>query len=171
MLTSRVMYYTRVSLHKPTISDTPWLPVAKTFPKTSPLTETNWTRERKDKVCTINSPMCTVRPTTLLLCLVDLNMGDEKCVYIKAFHLQPEICHPTTLSDEGPTNNHAHTNILLDAYFILHCRVSSIIYTIQWHHAMDNWVPQHCSLHSSTSQARMWLISLAIVPVHWSGVT
>jgi hypothetical protein len=131
------MYYTRVSLHKPTISDTPWLPVAKTFPKTSPLTETNWTRERKDKVCTINSPMCTVRPTTLLLCLVDLNMGDEKCVYIKAFHLQPEICHPTTLSDEGPTNNHAHTNILLDAYFILHCRVSSIIYTIQWHHAMD----------------------------------
>jgi hypothetical protein len=70
-----------------------------------------------------------------------------------------------------PQTNHAHKNILLDACFVLHCRVTSIIYTIQWHHAMDNWVPQHCSLHSSTSQARMWLISLAIVPVHWSGVT
>jgi hypothetical protein len=58
--------------------------------------------------------------------------------------------------------------LMLASYYTAECQA---LYTIQWHHAMDNWVPQHCSLHSSTSQARMWLISLAIVPVHWSGVT
>jgi hypothetical protein len=32
-------------------------------------------------------------------------------------------------------------------------------------------VPRHYSLHSSTSQAKMWLTSLATALVHWSGVT
>jgi len=32
-------------------------------------------------------------------------------------------------------------------------------------------VPRHCSLHSSTSQAKMWLTSLATALVHWSDVT
>jgi hypothetical protein len=40
----------------------------------------------------IDSTMRTVCPTSLFLCLVDLNVWYEKCVYIKALHLGIALC-------------------------------------------------------------------------------
>lgn len=93
-------------------------------------------QERKDKVCTINSPMCTVCPTTLLLCLVDLNMGDEKCVYIKAFNLQPEICDPRTCQIKVPQTTMLIQifYLMLASYYTAECQALYTLFsgTMQW---------------------------------------
>jgi hypothetical protein len=72
------------------------------------LTRTSFTREGKGKEHTVNSPMRTICPTSLLLCLVNLNVRDVERVYIKAFHLQPEVCHRTTFIKQSYKEQYAH---------------------------------------------------------------
>jgi hypothetical protein len=52
--------------------------------------------------------MRTICPTPLLLCLVNLNVRDVERVYIKAFHLRPEVCHRTTFIKQSYKEQYVH---------------------------------------------------------------
>jgi hypothetical protein len=72
---------------------------------------------------------------------------DVERVYIKAFHLRPEACHRTTFIKQSYKEQYAHKLMLINK--------ENEDYTNKYAESQEaQLVPQHCSLHSSTSQAK-----------------